>query len=48
MHRPCPFWEGKRVKETHLLVVIPELVAGKALALDYLGELIQSPQGGGH
>ena len=45
---PCPFWEGKQVKDTHLLVLIPSQVAGQPLTLDYLGELIQSPQGGGH
>ena len=40
MHRPCPFWKGKQVRDTHLLVLIPELGAGKALTLDYPGELI--------
>ena len=45
---PCPFWEGKQVRDTHLLVLIPKRVSGKALTLDYLGELIKSPQGGGH
>ncbi|MEM7382882.1 MAG: hypothetical protein AAF400_00975, partial [Bacteroidota bacterium] len=44
----CPFWPGKQVKDKHLLVLIPERVNGKALTLDYLGELIRSPQGGGH
>ena len=45
---PCPFWEGKQVRDTHLLALIPSRVGGKALTLDYLGELIQSPKGGGH
>ena len=48
MHSPCPFWAGKQVQDTHLLVLIPERVAGKAMTLDYLGELIQSPQGDGY
>jgi hypothetical protein len=48
MDSPCPFWEGKQVRDTHLLVLIPSRVAGKPLTLDYLGELIQSPKGGGH
>ena len=48
MDSPCPFWEGKHVRETHLLVLIPERVSGQALTLDYLGELIEQPRGGGH
>ena len=48
MDSPCPFWSGKRVKDTHLLALIPSRVGGKPLTLDYLGELIQSPKGGGH
>ena len=45
---PCPFWEGKQVRDTHLLVLIPKRVSGQALTLDYLEELIKSPQGEGH
>ena len=48
LNSPCPFWEGKQVRETHLLALIPAQVAGQPLTLDYLGELIQSPQEGGH
>ena len=47
MHSSCPFWPGNKVKETHLLVLIPSHVAGKPLTLDYLGELLASPQGEG-
>ncbi len=47
MNSPCPFWRDKRVQDTHLLVLIPSQIGGKALTLDYLGELIQHPQGGG-
>ena len=47
LNGPCPFWPGRQVRETHLLVLIPAQVAGKPLTLDYLGELIQSPQGRG-
>ena len=46
MDSPCPFWEGKRVKETHMLVLIPSHVGGKPLTLDYLRELIARPQEG--
>ena len=48
LNSPCPFWEGKQIKDTHLLVLIPSYVAGQPLTLDYLGQLIQQPQGGGH
>ena len=48
LNSPCPFWSGKQVKDTHLLVLIPSHVGGKPLTLDYLRELIQSPKGGGH
>ena len=48
MNSPCPFWREKQVKETHLLALIPSHVAGKPLTLDYLGELIKSPKGGGY
>jgi len=44
---PCPYWIGKRVEETHMLVLIPQTVNGRPLTLNTLQELIQSPQGGG-
>ena len=45
---PCPFWPGEIVKDTHLLVLIPATVDGRAFTLDLLEELIQNPRGGGH
>ena len=45
---PCPFWDGQQVRDTHLLVLIPKHVSDQVLTLNYLGELIQSPQEGGH
>ena len=48
LHSPCPFWEGLQVRDTHLLALIPSHVGGKPLTLDYLGELIKSPQRGGY
>ena len=52
LSRPCPFWDGKKVKkkvnDTHLLALIPSHVAGKPLTLDYLSELIKQPQGEGY
>lgn len=44
----CPFWSGKKVKETHLLVLIPTSVNNHAFSLHLLGELIRSPKGSGH
>jgi energy-coupling factor transporter ATP-binding protein EcfA2 len=46
LNGPCPFWPGKLVKDTHLLVLVPATVDGKPFTLDLLGDLIKSPQGG--
>jgi hypothetical protein len=43
LQSPCPFWPGKKVQETHLLVLIPQTVNGKPLTLEMVGELIQKP-----
>ncbi len=40
---PCPFFSGKKVEETHLLVLIPKTVNGKALTLQTIGELVKKP-----
>ena len=48
LNSPCPFWPGKAVKDTHLLVLIPATVAGKPFSLNLLGELIECPRGGGY
>ena len=45
---PCPFWKGKQVRDTHLLVLIPTTVDDRPFSLNLLGELIQHPQGGGY
>jgi hypothetical protein len=45
---PCPFWPNKKVRDTHLLVLIPATVGGVPLTLNGLGELIQHPSHGGH
>jgi hypothetical protein len=47
LNSPCPFWEGKQVKDTHLLVLVPATVDGKPFTLDLLVDLIESPKGGG-
>ena len=43
---PCPIWSGKKIGETHLLVLIPETVNGEALTFNRLGELIKCPKQG--
>jgi NLR family CARD domain-containing protein 3 len=45
---PCPFWPHKKVRDTHLLVLIPATVDGVPLTLNRLGELIKHPSHGGH
>jgi hypothetical protein len=45
---PCPFWPNKKVKDTHLLVLIPATVGGVPFTLNLLGELIKHPKNGGH
>ena len=46
LNEPCPFWENKKVKETHLLVLIPNTINGKPFTMNYLGELIQNLESG--
>ena len=48
LNSTCPFWDGKKVNDTHLLVLIPSHVAGQPLTLDYLRKLIKQPQGEGY
>ena len=48
LHSACPFWPDRAVKDTHLLVLIPSTVDGKAFTLDLLGELVKNPRGGGY
>jgi hypothetical protein len=48
LHSPCPFWPDKKVKDSHLLVLIPATVNGKAFTLNLLGKLVKKNRGGGH
>ncbi len=43
---PCPFWPRKKVQETHLLVLVPQMVNGEPLTLKTLGKLILKPRQG--
>ncbi|MBU6446235.1 MAG: trypsin-like peptidase domain-containing protein, partial [Verrucomicrobia bacterium] len=48
MNSPCPFVDGKKIHETHLLVLVPNAVNGQSLTLSVLDQLVRHPQGGGH
>lgn len=38
---PCPFWEGKKVEETHVLILIPSMVAERSLTPNWLNRLTE-------
>jgi hypothetical protein len=46
LSRPCPFWPGKKIQDTHLLVLVPQTVNKTPLTLKSLGELMQNPKQG--
>lgn len=41
---PCPFWENMKIRETHFLVLIPQVVDGKPFNLNLLKKLIEKPR----
>ncbi len=46
LNAPCPYWKGKKIKETHLLTLIPATINGNPFTLNTLEELIRKPHGG--
>ncbi|MCB1075385.1 MAG: hypothetical protein KDK59_07605, partial [Simkania sp.] len=46
LNSPCPFWSGKKVRETHVLILVPRTVSGNPFCLDTLCELIKNPKSG--
>lgn len=48
LQSPCPFWRGKKVEETHMLVLIPKSVNGAAFTIGSLGKMIENPSIWGH
>jgi hypothetical protein len=50
LNSPCPFSgdESIKVKDTHMLVLVPATVNGEALTLNKLRNLIQKPENEGH
>ena len=39
MESDCPVWKGKKIRETHMLVLIPETVNGKPLTIGRFAKL---------
>lgn len=50
LHGPCPMTAPYKVRESHLLTLIPSRVDGHRLTLKKLGELVKNPneEAGGH
>ena len=46
LNSSCPFWPDKKVRDTHLLFLVPATVDGKPLTLNSFQELIQKPKKG--
>ncbi len=46
LNSACIFYPGEKIRETHLLVLIPNTVNGRAFHLNSLSELIKSPKTG--
>jgi len=44
---PCAIWPDKKVREMHMLTLIPSHVNGTQLTLKSIGELVKSPKGEG-
>lgn len=46
LNSSCPFWEGKKISDTHLLILVPQTIDGQAFNLDKLSEIIKIPKKG--
>ena len=44
LNSPCPYWTNKKVKDTHLLTIIPNFVNEKKLNHSLFRELIKKPK----
>lgn len=47
-HASCPFWPGKQVKDTHMLVLIPQTVNAEPFTFNAFTNLVKQPRGGGY
>jgi hypothetical protein len=50
LNAPCPFHTdpSMKIRDTHVLVFVPEKVKGNPLNLQLLNELVKAPNNGGH
>lgn len=46
LNAPCPFWPGKKIKDTHILVLIPKTINNQPLSLNVLDNLARNPKMG--
>lgn len=46
MQADCPIWNGKKVIQTHVLMLLPDNVQDKELTINRLGELARNPRKG--
>jgi len=44
----CPFWPGKKVRETHMLILIPSTINDHSLTINHLEKIVRHPKGGGY
>lgn len=47
LNSPCPIFQGKKVGESHVLVLIPKMIDGEQLTIGTLEKLARAPKGGG-
>jgi hypothetical protein len=46
LNRPCPFWPGKRVRDTHMLTLIPATINEDPFTLNTFSALTRNPKSG--
>lgn len=46
MQAACPIWNGKKVVQTHMLLLVPKNIDEKPVTLKSLGELVRAPKRG--
>lgn len=46
LNAPCPFWPGKKIRDTHILGIVPKTVDLEELTLNKWKVLISSPKSG--
>ncbi|EKX53859.1 hypothetical protein GUITHDRAFT_100825 [Guillardia theta CCMP2712] len=46
MGASCPIWKGKKVCETHLLVLVPSTLNSRRMCMNLMAEVMQAPKEG--